>query len=127
MKACLGRRTWPRRWVRSDCSRRGRLERSVHDAGRPRLQLVQGRRATRFQINDNLAWTEGPHQFKFGIGSRRLRIDDYDFSNYVTPLVEYTTLAQFIYGVASTATKAFPVAASQPFNYLTWTCSRRTP
>ncbi len=76
------------------------------------------RRATRFQINDNLAWTAGPHQFKFGIGSRRLRINDYDFSNYVTPLVEYTTLAQFIYGVASTATKAFPVAASQPFNYL---------
>jgi hypothetical protein len=79
---------------------------------------VQGRRATRFQINDNLAWTEGPHQFKFGISSRRLRINDYDFSTYDTPLVEYTTLAQFIYGVASTATKAFPAAASQPFDYL---------
>ena len=79
---------------------------------------VQGRRATRFQINDNLAWTAGRHQFKFGVSSRRLRINDYDFSTYDTPLVTYTTLAQFIYGVASTATKAFPIAASQPFNYL---------
>src|ERR1035437_5984570 len=79
---------------------------------------VQGRRATRFQVNDNLAWTAGRHQFKFGASSRRLRINDYDFSTYDTPLVTYTTLAQFIYGVASTATKAFPNAASQPFNYL---------
>jgi hypothetical protein len=79
---------------------------------------VQGRRATRFQINDNLAWTVGRHQFRFGVSSRRLRINDYDFSTYDTPLVTYTTLAQFIYGAASTATKAFPAAASQPFDYL---------
>jgi len=79
---------------------------------------VQGRRATRFQINDDLAWTAGRHQFKFGVSSRRLRLNDYDFSTYSTPLVTYTTLAQFIYGVASTATKSFPTAASQPFNYL---------
>lgn len=45
-------------------------------------------------------------------------LNDYDFSTYDTPLVTYSTLAQFTYGVASTATKAFPVAASQPFNYL---------
>jgi hypothetical protein len=32
-------------------------------------------------------WTVGPHQFKFGISSRRLRINDYDFSTYDTPLV----------------------------------------
>ena len=79
---------------------------------------VQGRRATRFQINDDLAWTVGRHQFKFGVSSRRLRLNDYDFSTNSTPLVTYTTLAQFIYGVASTATKSFPTAASQPFNYL---------
>jgi hypothetical protein len=79
---------------------------------------VQGRRATRFQLNDNLALTTGRHQFRFGVSSRRLRINDYDFSTYDTPLVIYSTLAQFTCGVASTATKAFPVAASQPFNYL---------
>jgi hypothetical protein len=79
---------------------------------------IQGRRATRFHVNDSVSWTAGPHELKFGLSSRRLRINDYDFSAYSTPLVTYTTLPQFIYGAASTATKAFPVAASQPFNYL---------
>ncbi|HUO27953.1 MAG TPA: carboxypeptidase regulatory-like domain-containing protein [Bryobacteraceae bacterium] len=79
---------------------------------------VQGRRATRFQLNDSLSWTTGRHDFRFGISSRRLRINDFDFSTDVTPLVTYTTLPEFIYGVASTATRSFPIAASQPFNYL---------
>ena len=30
----------------------------------------------------------------------------------------YTTLPQFIYGVASTATKTFPTSANEPFNFL---------
>jgi hypothetical protein len=79
---------------------------------------VQGRRATRFHINDSLSWTNGRQDLRFGLSSRRLRINDFDFSTYTTPLVTYTTLPQFIYGVASTATESFPVAASQPFNYL---------
>jgi hypothetical protein len=79
---------------------------------------VQGRRAMRFHLNDHLSWVAGRHEFKFGVSSRRLRINDFDFSTYTTPLVTYTTLPQFIYGVASTATKGFPLAASQPFNYL---------
>jgi len=32
--------------------------------------------------------------------------------------VTYTTLPQFIYGVASTATRAFPTAPNEPFNFL---------
>jgi hypothetical protein len=79
---------------------------------------VQGRRATRFQLNDSLAWTNGRHQVKIGASARRLWMNDYDFSTYDTPLVTYSTLSQYIYGVASTATKAFPAAASQPFSYL---------
>ena len=43
---------------------------------------VQGRRAARFQINDSLAWITGRHEFKFGVSSRRLRLNDYDFSTY---------------------------------------------
>ena len=34
------------------------------------------------------------------------------------PLVTYTTLPQFIYGVASTASQTFPLANSQPYNFL---------
>ena len=49
------------------------------------------------------------------------------------PMVTYTDLPQFIYGVASTATTTFPVADSQPFNFLnvdlyaqdTWKLTRK--
>src|ERR1035437_6305627 len=79
---------------------------------------VQGRRATRFHVNDSLSFVTGRHDLSFGISSRRLRINDFDFGTNTTPLVTYTTLPQFIYGVASTASESFPLAASQPFNYL---------
>ena len=79
---------------------------------------VQGRRATRFFINDNLAWTAGPHELRFGTNSRIFRLNDYDFGEGTVPLVTYTDLPQFIYGVASTASKTFPLADSQPYNFL---------
>jgi hypothetical protein len=79
---------------------------------------VQGRRATRFFINDNLAWTVGSHEFRFGTNSRIFRLNDYDFGEGTVPLVTYTTLPQFIYGVASTATQTFPLSDSQPYNFL---------
>ncbi len=79
---------------------------------------VQGRHATRFFINDNLAWVAGAHEFRFGTNSRIFRLNDYDFGEGVVPLVTYTTLPQFIYGVASTASKTFPLADSQPYNFL---------
>lgn len=79
---------------------------------------VQGRRATRFFINDNLSWTTGAHELRFGTNTRFLRLNDYDFGEGVVPLVTYATLAQFIYGVASTASKTFPLADSEPYNFL---------
>src|SRR5229473_3327966 len=79
---------------------------------------VQGRRATRFFINDNLAWAVGAHEFRFGTNSRIFRLNDYDFGEGVVPLVAYTTLPQFIYGIASTASKTFSLANSQPYNFL---------
>jgi len=79
---------------------------------------VQGRRASRFFINDNLAWSRGSHEFRFGTNTRIFRLNDYDFGAGTVPLVTYSTLPQFIYGVASTATETFPLAANQPFNFL---------
>jgi len=79
---------------------------------------VQGRRATRFFINDNLAWTVGSHELRFGTNSRIFRLNDFDFGQGGVPLVEYATLPQFIYGVASTASKTFAAANSQPYNFL---------
>ena len=79
---------------------------------------VQGRRATRFFINDNLAWSHGAHELRFGTNTRIFRLNDYDFGEGTVPTVVYTTLPQFIYGVASTATKTFPTSANEPFNFL---------
>ena len=79
---------------------------------------VQGRRASRFFINDNLAWTTGAHELRFGTNSRIFRLNDYDFGEGTVPTVTYTTLPQYIYGVASTASETYPLANSQPFNFL---------
>jgi hypothetical protein len=79
---------------------------------------IQGRRASRFFINDNLAWSAGAHELRFGTNTRIFRLNDYDFGEGTVPTVQYTDLPQFVYGVASTATTTFPLADSQPFNFL---------
>jgi Carboxypeptidase regulatory-like domain len=79
---------------------------------------VQGRRAGRLFINDNLAWSRGAHELRFGTNTRIFRLNDFDFGEGTVPTVSYTTLPQFIYGVASTATQSFPVSANEPFNFL---------
>jgi hypothetical protein len=79
---------------------------------------LQGRKASRFFINDNLAWSRGPHEIRVGTNIRIFRLNDFDFGEGTVPLVTYTDLPQFIYGVASTATKTFPTDANEPFNFL---------
>ncbi|MFZ0859623.1 MAG: hypothetical protein WAN18_03000, partial [Candidatus Sulfotelmatobacter sp.] len=79
---------------------------------------LQGRRASRFFINDNLAWSRGSHEIRVGTNVRILRLNDYDFGEGTVPLVTYTDLPQFVYGVASTATKTFPTNQNEPFNFL---------
>ena len=54
---------------------------------------VQGRRASRFFINDNLAWSHGAHELRFGTNTRIFRLNDYDFGQGTVPTVTYTTLA----------------------------------
>ena len=48
---------------------------------------VQGRRASRFFLNDNLAWTLGAHELRFGTNIRIFRLNDYDFGEGVVPTV----------------------------------------
>jgi len=94
---------------------------------------VQGRRASRLFINDNLAWSRGAHELRFGINTRILRLNDYDFGEGSVPTVTYTTLPQYIYGVASTATETFAAAANEPFHFVnldlyaqdTWKVTRK--
>src|ERR1035438_8031026 len=40
---------------------------------------IQGRRASRFFINDNLAWSLGAHELRFGSNTRIFRLNDFDF------------------------------------------------
>jgi hypothetical protein len=79
---------------------------------------VQGRRASRLFINDNLAWSHGAHELRFGTNTRILRLNDYDFGEGTVPTVTYNTLDQYIYGAAWTATRTFPTSANEPFNFL---------
>ena len=79
---------------------------------------VQGRRASRFFINDNLAWTHGAHELRFGTNTRILRLNDYDFGQGSVPTVTYATLQQYIDGIASTATETFPTSDNEAFNFL---------
>src|SRR5277367_575093 len=79
---------------------------------------VQGRRASRFFINDNLAWSRGSHELRFGTNIRIFRLNDYDFGEGTVPTVTYANLEQFIDGEATTASKTFPSSANEPFNFL---------
>jgi Carboxypeptidase regulatory-like domain len=94
---------------------------------------IQGRRASRFFINDNLAWSRGAHELRFGTNIRIFRLNDYDFGEGTVPTVTYANLQQFINGVANTASKTFPSNANEPFNFLnldvyaqdTWKVTRK--
>jgi hypothetical protein len=79
---------------------------------------VQGRRASRLFINDNLAWSHGAHELRFGTNTRIFRLNDYDFGVGSAPAVTYANLTQYIHGVANTATTTFPTSANEPFNFL---------
>jgi hypothetical protein len=79
---------------------------------------IQGRRASRFFINDNLAWSRGAHELRFGTNTRILRLNDYDLGEGTVPTVTYANLKQFIDGVANTASESFPSNTNEPFNFL---------
>ena len=79
---------------------------------------VQGRRASRFFLNDNLAWSRGAHELRFGTNTRIFRLNDYDFGEGTVPTVTYANLQQFIDGVANTASETFPSNLNEPFNFL---------
>ncbi len=94
---------------------------------------VQGRRASRLFINDNLAWSRGGHELRFGTNTRVFRLNDFDFGEGTVPAVTYANLQQFIYGVANTTSETFPSNADEPFNFLnldvyaqdTWKVTRK--
>ena len=73
----------------------------------------QGRKVTQWQINDNLDWTRGRHEFRFGLNTRRIDVSDYDLGEGTVPTAVYNDLAQFTYGAAYTESRTFPVALKE--------------
>ena len=88
---------------------------------------VQGRRASRFFINDNLAWSHGAHELRFGTNTRIFRLNDYDFGEGTVPTVTYTNLPQFIDGVAIHCDEDVPLRRMNPSISSISISTRRTP
>jgi Carboxypeptidase regulatory-like domain len=73
----------------------------------------QGRKVTQWQINDNLDWTRGKREFRFGINTRRIDVSDYDLGEGSVPTAVYDDLAEFTYGAAYTESWTFPVSFNE--------------
>jgi hypothetical protein len=79
---------------------------------------IQGRRASRFFLNDNLAWSRRAHELRFGTNTRIFLLNDYDFGEGTVPTVTYANLQQYINGAANTASETFPSNVNEPFRFL---------
>jgi hypothetical protein len=76
----------------------------------------QGRNVTQYQIVDDLSWTLGNHQIKFGGNFRRNDLTDFVYSErYITPEVYNLTAATFQSGNWDLYRERFPQRLSQPF------------
>ena len=76
---------------------------------------VQGRRASRFFINDNLAWSHGAHELRFGTNTRIFRLNDYDFGEGTVPTVTYTHAAAIHLWSRIHGNKDFPHLGERTF------------
>ncbi len=73
----------------------------------------QGRKVTQWQVNDNLDWTRGKQEYRFGVNSRRIDVSDYDLGEGSVPDALYDDLAEFTYGAAYTESQTFPVSFNE--------------
>ncbi len=76
----------------------------------------QGRNVTQYQIVDDLSWTLGNHNVKFGGNFRRNDLSDFVYSErFVTPEVYNFTASAFQSGNWDLYRQRFPQRLSQPF------------
>ncbi len=73
----------------------------------------QGRKVTQWQINDNLDWTRGKQEFRFGFNTRRIDVSNYDLGEGSVPTAVYNDLAEFTYGAAYTESQTFPISFNE--------------
>jgi len=71
--------------------------------------IPYGDRTTTWQLNDNVSWTVGKHNFKFGENMRRVLFSSTESEGYeVTPFAYQCSLAEYTYGAACETFQAFP-------------------
>jgi hypothetical protein len=75
--------------------------------------LPQGRKVTQWQVNDNLDWIRGKHEFRFGINTRRVDVSVYDLGEGSVPTAVYNDLAEFTYGAAYTESQTLPISFNE--------------
>jgi len=75
----------------------------------------EGRNVTQWQLNDNLSWTKGRNEFKFGENLRRVLVSDHDFGTFTAPYVDQCSLPEFTYGTTCYTLQAFPKSEDEPF------------
>jgi hypothetical protein len=75
----------------------------------------EGRNVMQWQLNDNLSWTKGKNDFKFGANLRRVLVSDHDFGTYDTPMIFQASLPEFTYGITDYTLQAFPKSLDEPF------------
>jgi hypothetical protein len=84
----------------------------IHGAA---LDWPQGRNVTNYQFIDNLTWTRGSHEFKFGENLRRTLVSDHDTGFYSGYYLNLGDLATYAYDVVgSVAYHGFPTSTSEP-------------
>lgn len=74
----------------------------------------QGRRVTNWQLVDNLTWSRGKHQLKFGENFRRTLMSDYDPSAGSVPVISPGDIYEWAFGIADSGTQSFPLNGDQP-------------
>ena len=71
--------------------------------------IPYGDKTTTWQLNDNLNWSRGKHEFKFGENLRRNLYSSFESTGYeVVPLIYGLSLPEFTYGAAGESFQAFP-------------------
>lgn len=82
------------------------------------FEWPQGRNVTSYQLIDNVTWSRGAHQFKFGANFYRVNVSDHDYGFYNTPYVGLSDLPQFMFGVSAYSQENFPITLSEPIAYV---------
>ncbi len=87
---------------------------SLTQVGGEVYAFPQGRNVTQYQFVDDLSWTKGAHDLKFGANFRRYDITDYTFSRVTNPEVLLFDQGDFYNGIGDQVRKRYPSRETEP-------------